>query len=315
MKYYIGIDGGGTKTVYALFDEKKNILSQVRTEGTNHENLGGSFVAAAEILCGGIEALLDSQQLSQEDVGAVLIGLAGMDHPYQIAAMKKELQTKGLCCKTYIFNDGYIVTKAGSPDGTGIGYNCGTGTCCNSIGIDGKMLQFGGFSVYSGDKGNGCWVAAEVWRRIYDEVCLGIRETSMTSLFFEKLRVDRTQEVFLSTLQKLSGEERDGFIKELISIYFEALNAKDEVALSVCEEMSERGAEFIASHFRWQNFGDGSVNVVLSGSLHTTLPSEVYIRMLEQKTRERTGREMRFIRLECPPVVGCINWLLEGTLE
>ena len=27
MSYYIGIDGGGTKTAYALFDEKKNIVA------------------------------------------------------------------------------------------------------------------------------------------------------------------------------------------------------------------------------------------------------------------------------------------------
>ena len=26
-KYYIGVDGGGTKTQYALFDDRKNMLS------------------------------------------------------------------------------------------------------------------------------------------------------------------------------------------------------------------------------------------------------------------------------------------------
>lgn len=315
MKYYIGIDGGGTKTVYALFDEKKNMLYQVRTEGTNHENLEGSFEAAAKILCNGIETLLDSWHLSQEEVEAVLIGLAGMDHPYQIAIMEEELKKHGLSCKTYIFNDGYIVIKAGSTDGTGIGYNCGTGTCCNSIGSDGKLLQLGGFSTYSGDKGNGCWIASVVWRSIYDEVCLGIRKTMMTSLFFEKLSADRSQEFFLSTLQKFDNQERNDFIRDLVTIYFDALNAKDPVALMVCEEMSERGAEFIAAHFLWQNFGNDPVNVVLSGSLHTNLPSDIYIRMLEQKTGERIGRKLRFICLACQPVVGCINWLLEGTLQ
>ena len=39
MKYYIGIDGGGTKTQYALFDENKNLISSVFTGGSNHENL------------------------------------------------------------------------------------------------------------------------------------------------------------------------------------------------------------------------------------------------------------------------------------
>ena len=29
MKYYIGVDGGGTKTAFALFDENKKMLTSV----------------------------------------------------------------------------------------------------------------------------------------------------------------------------------------------------------------------------------------------------------------------------------------------
>ena len=47
MKYFIGVDGGGTKTQYALFDENKNMLSTVKTDGSNHENLEGAIPEAA----------------------------------------------------------------------------------------------------------------------------------------------------------------------------------------------------------------------------------------------------------------------------
>ena len=43
MKYYIGVDGGGTKTEITLFDENKTILDTVKVAGSNHENLSGSF--------------------------------------------------------------------------------------------------------------------------------------------------------------------------------------------------------------------------------------------------------------------------------
>ena len=39
MSFYIGVDGGGTKTYYALFDECKNIVADYKTSGSNHENL------------------------------------------------------------------------------------------------------------------------------------------------------------------------------------------------------------------------------------------------------------------------------------
>ena len=54
MKYYAGVDGGGTKTAYALFDENKNILAETRSPGSNHENLEGSFEEAADILIAGL---------------------------------------------------------------------------------------------------------------------------------------------------------------------------------------------------------------------------------------------------------------------
>ena len=58
MSFYIGVDGGGTKTQYALFNEKKEMLSSVKTAGSNHENLEGAIPEAAGIIMGGINDLL-----------------------------------------------------------------------------------------------------------------------------------------------------------------------------------------------------------------------------------------------------------------
>ena len=55
MSYYIGVDGGGTKTAFALFDENKNIVAQNETEGSNHENLEGAIPQAKKR----IEAILN----------------------------------------------------------------------------------------------------------------------------------------------------------------------------------------------------------------------------------------------------------------
>ena len=49
MSYYIGIDGGGTKTAYALFDEKKNIVAMAKGPGSNHENKENGFDEAVDI--------------------------------------------------------------------------------------------------------------------------------------------------------------------------------------------------------------------------------------------------------------------------
>ena len=42
MKFYIGVDGGGTKTAYALFDENKNVIKEFITENKNVIFIGGA---------------------------------------------------------------------------------------------------------------------------------------------------------------------------------------------------------------------------------------------------------------------------------
>ena len=310
MKFYIGVDGGGTKTAFALFDENKNMLELHEGPASNHENMEGSFPQAADIITAGVDALLEKTGKTRDDITGMLMGLAGIDHPYQHDAMCEELTKRGL--KDFrIYNDGFIVIKAGGKAGAGIGYNCGTGTCCNSIDGRGEMLQIGGFDRLSGDKGNGHWVANETFRIVYDDVCLGKRESKITKMLTEKLGI-KDRDTLLDSIQIIEDEEKsEAFIRVLIGSFFEAANAGDEAALEVIEEMAQRGADFIGGHIKKMQFDEETVNVVLSGSMHTKLPSDIYINRMSELLHERTNKKFNFIKLTAAPVTGCINWLLE----
>lgn len=310
MKYYIGVDGGGTKTAFALFDENKNIVEQYETEGSNHENMEGSFPQAAGIIAGGVNGLLAKANVSLDDIDGILMGLAGIDHPYQHDVMQEELAKLGIT-GARIYNDGFIVIKAGVGAGCGIGYNCGTGTCCNSLDSDGNMLQIGGFDVLSGDKGNGHWVGSQAFRIMYDEICLGKGKSLITEYMKEKEGIcDRA--TLLDSIAVLESEdEGEAFLRKLIVSFFDAANNGDEAALAVIEEMAQRGADFICGHVKAMNFNCDVINVVLSGSIHTKLPSYKYTERMAELVAEKTGRKFNFIKLDCAPVTGCVNWLLE----
>ena len=110
MRYYIGVDGGGTKTEITLFNESKKMLDTVKVPGSNHENLKGSFQEAADIIMSGIQLLLESNQLTQADITEILMGLAGIDHPFKYiliitiltvgAIITENLSTAALLCAT-----------------------------------------------------------------------------------------------------------------------------------------------------------------------------------------------------------------------
>lgn len=309
MKLYIGVDGGGTKTAYALFDENKNIVAEHYGPASNHENMEGSFPEAAGIIADGIKSVVAKGNVTLADIDGMLMGLAGIDHPYQHDAMQEELGKLGIT-GARIYNDGFIVIKAGVGSGAGIGYNCGTGTCCNSIDSKGDMLQIGGFDVLSGDKGNGHWVGSQAFRIMYDQLCLGKGESMITKLMGEKAGiVDRA--TLLDSIAVLEGDEGEEFLRKLIVSFFEAANSGDEAAMLVIEEMAQRGADYICGHINAMEFDCETINVVLSGSIHTKLPSEKYTDRMAQLVEERTNKKFNFIKLQCAPVVGCINWLLE----
>lgn len=310
MNYYIGIDGGGTKTQYALFDERKNMISTVKTSGSNHENLEGGIPEAADVIMEGIEKLLLDNAMRTENITHVLMALAGIDHPYQCDEMTAELKKRGLDIPFSIYNDGFIVVKAGAKSKSAIGYNCGTGTCCNSVDDDGNLLQIGGFGDLSGDAAGGHWIARQTFRLVYDDVCLDSCPTSCTEKCIEKLGITPDRDSVLSLIPRLEAEEEQ-LIRDLIDVFFEALNEGDAAAVKLAEHMADRGACFIAAHIKKQHFAEDEVEVVLSGSIHIKLPSEVYIDMLHAKAESLSGKKLKFVKLTVPPVTGCINWMLE----
>lgn len=310
MNYYIGVDGGGTKTEFALFDDEKKLIASVKGPGSNHENYDRAFDEASEIIWEGINRLINENGISLSDVKFTLMGLAGIDHEFQYDIMCEKLKAYGL--KDFeIFNDGFIVVKAGSRTGAAIGYNCGTGTCCNAIDSTGKMLQLAGLSQFSGDVGNGHWIATTVYKLIYDEVYLGIHKTLLTGMVFEKFNIT-SREQFLSKVSEFEEENADQFIMSLIGIFFDAAKQGDAVVLTAIDEMALRGAQLITAHANQLTFTGESIEVVLSGSIHTKLPSEMYIELMKKKISENSDRTFEYIILDHPPVIGCINWIFQN---
>lgn len=310
MALYIGVDGGGTKTEFALYNEKKQLIASVLGPGSNHENYEESFEKAASVIWEGLNRLADEAKISLNDVKFTLMGLAGIDHSFQYDAMCEILRKYGLK-RFEIFNDGFIVVKAGSTSGAAIGYNCGTGTCCNAVDSKGKMLQLAGLGDFSGDVGNGQWIAINTFKLIYDELFLGLEKTLLTELLYEKLGL-KDRESFLALLEKIESEEANELVMSLISTFFEAVNSSDKRALELVEVMALRGAQLIAAHCSQLDFENDPVEVILSGSIHTKLPSQVYIKRLEEKTEQLAQRKFKFTVLDKAPVYGCINWIMQS---
>ena len=309
MKYYIGVDGGGTKTAFALFDENKNMLETVTGAGSNHENLETSFDGASDIIMAGLNALCEKAGIALADVSFTLMGLAGIDHEYQYDIMCDMLRKKGLA-NFEVFNDGFIVVKAGASGKSAIGYNCGTGVCCNGIGIDGKRLQLAGLGDFSGDISGGGNIVIEAFRLVYNELFLGLEKTLITEMVMNEYGF-KTREEVLGLIEKIEGEDGGDYIRTMVAFFFEAVKQGDKPAMEYCDRMATRGAQLIAALASQMNFGGDEVEVVLSGSINVKLDNKYYLDALLEKAEALSGKKLKFIKLDAMPVTGCINWIMQ----
>ena len=309
MKYYAGVDGGGTKTAYALFDENKNILAETRSPGSNHENLEGSFEEAADILIAGLNELCAAGGVRLEQIAYTLMGLAGMDHPWQIELLSEKLRVRGLE-RFELCNDGFLPLWAGSETGAAIAYNMGTGMCCNASDRSGRLRQLAGLGEFSGDIGGGHQIAITAYRLIYDDVCLGIEKTALTKKYFKEFDIKSTEE-FVSSCGMYDDEKTQSrFVMRMLDFYFEAAAEGDGPVLKSIDALAERGARLIAAHANTLDFGD-ETEAVLCGSIHVKLPSDIYVDLLKEKASSYTDKKLDFKKLGFPPVRGCINRILQ----
>lgn len=309
MKYYIGVDGGGTKTAFALFDENKKMLASVTGPGSNHENLDTSFDGASDIIMEGLRSLCEKSGIKLEDVSFTLMGLAGIDHQYQYDIMCKMLRDKSLA-NFEVFNDGFIVVKAGATGKSAIGYNCGTGVCCNGIDLDGNRLQLAGLGDFSGDISGGGNIVIEAFRLVYNELFLGLEKTLITDMV-KKAYGYNTREEVLGLIEKIEGENGGDYIRDMVGFFFESAKQGDKPARDYCDKMALRGAQLIAALSKQMNFGDGEIEVVLSGSINVKLDNKYYLDALLSEAEKLSGKKLKFIKLDAMPVTGCINWIMQ----
>ena len=302
MQYKIGIDGGGTKTEYALFADSRIPILSLTGRGSNHETLPGGMAEAASILADGIGRLLDTANIPMNKISRAAMGLAGMDYPSQIRELTERLRALGIP-NPVLCNDGFLIVKAGSPSGFGIGYNAGSGTCAVAIDQSGGMLQFGGFSDFSGDKGNAYWNTARTYRAVYDDVVLGLRKTLLTELYFREFQI-HTEEELIQSVQILQSRQAASRIPVINTMLFTAAAANDTTAIQILDEITDRASDFLSClALRMPDMPD-PIPVILSGSVHCRQECPLYIEQLRSKSVWKCRKNMEFSVLRDKPVIG-----------
>lgn len=166
MKYYLGVDGGGTKTRYVLVDENMNVCLD-KTTGS------GYFITL------GKEAFINLMLEIKSDVTAIcgdnlehaFFGMAGVGEFHEDTTAITNLITEVFApFKVDVANDSIGVWAGGLLCEDGIGVICGTGSI--ATGVSGEhTMRVGGWGFLAGDDGSAYWIALKTinaYSKMYD---------------------------------------------------------------------------------------------------------------------------------------------------
>lgn len=160
MKYYIGIDGGGTKTSVTIGKEDGISLATIEKTGCSHKSIG--IDAVVELILDSVKEITKAVNVSIEDCAGCLIGLPcyGEDVPAD-KEITERLQKALAPAGVYLVNDA-VVGWAGSLEcNEGVHVVAGTGAIAYGRTDDNKEARSNGWSEFFSDEGSCYWVGKQ----------------------------------------------------------------------------------------------------------------------------------------------------------
>lgn len=232
--YYIGIDGGGTKTSLKVFDEQRRCVAST-LKPTCHL-LQVSSQQAIHILTEGINELL--KEIPVQEKILISIGLAGYGED---KILRDELE---LVCQRaftpyeyYLFNDVSIALEGALNGHDGILVVAGTG----SIALSKKNEEYartGGWGYMLGDEGSAYWIVKEIFRHYTLQIDGRAKKTQLVQIVKNRFGLKKEYDLISYVANILKNDRRE--IANHATILEELILVKDPVAFEILNELAEQ---------------------------------------------------------------------------
>jgi len=234
MAYYLGIDGGGTKTRCVLGDET-TVLAKAMTGGSNIIRLGET--QAREALHTAMHQVCVTARISPDQIGAICIGVAGASIPEiaaKIRGILAELTPEIAFPNIEVVGDAVIALEAAFGVGPGVIAIAGTGSIVYGRDAAGHTARAGGWGFAVSDEGSGHWIGRRAISAILNARDQGL-ETALTAMALEAWK--------LNTIDELVQQANSTPPPDFPRLFPIVLRAADEADVIACELLSDAGAK------------------------------------------------------------------------
>jgi N-acetylglucosamine kinase-like BadF-type ATPase len=265
MRYVIGIDAGGTKTVGLLADETGQVLGEVRGGGANLQTHGELEVEKV------FDDLMESLRQGRT-ISAVGLGIAGVDRPHDEEVIRAILRRLGHRETARVVNDAAIALVAGAPERFGIVVLAGTGSIAYGVDRTGKTARSGGYGFLLADEGSGYWLGHQALRAAVRSADFRGPTTRLLPILFESLEVSSVSELIPRVYEKGLPKARIAALAPLVQ---RASEMGDGVAAALIESGAQELALTVRAVARQIDLSHAPFPVVLAGGAFKACPGMV----------------------------------------
>ncbi|MGI5960019.1 MAG: BadF/BadG/BcrA/BcrD ATPase family protein [Massiliimalia sp.] len=298
MKYYLGIDQGGTKTEVAVCNEKGEILGFGSDAGLKCQYFRDDQEIYLKHIKTACKAALNEANLDFCDINTVCASLNGADWGFEYAPLAFRLIKLLHCMDIILINDCIGAMRGGSLEENCAVICAGTGTNIAVCREDRENLIYGYFvpPVIQG----GSALGQQMFDAVLEEY-IGIGSpTCLTEMVLKHTGYHSIKELFMDiTLGKYNLSYR-----YLVQDFLKACVDGDSVAKNIALQFAKKTAQFICAGIKKQEMENMPLDLVYSGSVFKD--NGVYITNLISQIVHQHYPQIHCIDANFEPVCGCL---------
>lgn len=296
-RIFLGIDTGATKTHALLTDSTGGVLAFEHGGPGNPQSIGG-FHALEHLLANLIQRTCLSAGITNDQIHAAGLGLAGFDWPSQHERFFQAARSAGFPERCYLANDAALGIYAGTSNGWGICVGAGTSFNCRGIGPDGREARAIGDGLQWGEGAGGLELSIRAAQIVIAQWLRTGPETRLTELFMETFGAESPADLVEGMVLR-----RYPVTAELAPSILEVARAGDEQAREAVRWAAGKLADLAIGAARQLELQKKPFEIVLSGSFYKA--GDTLIEPLKEKVLT-VAPSAKFCTLDIPPVCGAV---------
>ena len=227
-KYYLGIDGGGTKTHAVVTDSSCRVLGEGFSGAANPLRVGLED-AVAHINQAVADACAQAE-IDLRNIDSACAAIAGINHPIHYHTMKDALDDALQLSGLELVTDARAALEGALDGKSGVVVIAGTGSIAIGVNQDGQTARSGGFGPTLSDEGSGYYIAQSALKAVISSFDGRSPATSLVERICSRLGVAGPSDL-PGVIYNSDSEPVD--IAPLAEVVDEAAQEGDEVARQI----------------------------------------------------------------------------------